>query len=64
MNKEDRPPYIQALITIVSMLIIAWHMIAPCSLHIDEYFGYPLVINGFLAGWCLCDIITYIKNNI
>jgi hypothetical protein len=62
-NKEDRPPYIQAVIVIISMLMIMWHVIVPRSLHIDGYFGYPLVINGFLVGWCFNGILRYIKNN-
>ena len=38
----------------ISALLTMWHVFAPRDMWIEGFYGYPLIICGFIIGYGLC----------
>ena len=47
----------------ISALLIMWHVATPREMWIDGFYGYPLIICGFIMGYGLCVGMEEINKN-
>ena len=42
------------ILGVISSMLIMWHVVTPRELWIEGFYGYPLLICGFIMGYGLC----------
>ena len=51
------------ILGVISSLLIMWHVITPREWWIEGFYGYPLLICGFIMGYGLCVGIEELREN-